>query len=155
MNWPVVQRILGLLLMMFSITMLPPILVSLLFSDGEWLAFLEGFGLVFASGVLLFLPVAGVLADRWDRHRVLVITQVLAMLQSAALAALALSGVITVTYGPSRFGGTSSSAPHTAGVAAILTQLRNEKYAAPPAANNPASTSWVAYSAKRRWPPCL
>ena len=27
MNWTVVQRILGLLLMVFSITMLPPILV--------------------------------------------------------------------------------------------------------------------------------
>ena len=28
MNWTVVQRILGLLLMMFSITMLPPIIFS-------------------------------------------------------------------------------------------------------------------------------
>ena len=31
MNWTVVQRILGLLLMIFSITMLPPIIVSLLY----------------------------------------------------------------------------------------------------------------------------
>ncbi|MEX1312149.1 MAG: S8 family serine peptidase [Candidatus Sulfomarinibacteraceae bacterium] len=50
---------------------------------------------------------------------------------------VSVSGVSTVTYGPSGFGGTSSAAPHTAGVAAVLTQLRNEKYAAPPAANNP------------------
>lgn len=41
-------------------------------------------------------PVAGVWVDRWDRQRTLVITQVLSMLQSFALAALALSGVITV-----------------------------------------------------------
>ena len=33
-------------------------------------------------------PVAGVWLDRWDRHRVLVITQVLAMVQSLAMAAL-------------------------------------------------------------------
>jgi hypothetical protein len=50
---------------------------------------------------------------------------------------VSVSGVSTVTYGASGFGGTSSAAPHTAGVAAILTQLRNEKYASPPTANNP------------------
>src|SRR5690349_2116872 len=52
----------------------------------------------FAGQIPTFLlaPLAGVLVDRWDRHRVLVVTQVLAMLQSAALAALALTGLITV-----------------------------------------------------------
>jgi len=44
----------------------------------------------------LFAPFAGVWVDRLNRHRVLVITQVLAMIQSFALAALALSGRITV-----------------------------------------------------------
>jgi MFS family permease len=41
-------------------------------------------------------PFAGVLIDRWNRHRILVVTQTIAMLQSAALAVLALGGVITV-----------------------------------------------------------
>lgn len=52
----------------------------------------------FASQIpnLFLMPVAGVLADRWDRHRVLIVTQVLALLQSAALAALTLAGMITV-----------------------------------------------------------
>jgi MFS family permease len=45
---------------------------------------------------LLLSPVAGVLVDRHDRHRILVITQVLSMLQSLALALLALPGIITV-----------------------------------------------------------
>ena len=45
---------------------------------------------------LFLAPVAGVFVDRWDRHRVLIVTQVLSMLQSAALAALALAGVVTV-----------------------------------------------------------
>lgn len=41
-------------------------------------------------------PFAGVWVDRLDRHRVLVVTQVLSMIQSFALAALALSHRITV-----------------------------------------------------------
>src|SRR4051812_9650881 len=42
----------------------------------------------FAGQIPSFLlaPFAGVLVDRWSRHKVLVVTQVLAMLQSAALA---------------------------------------------------------------------
>lgn len=46
--------------------------------------------------MLLLAPVAGVLVDRWDRHRILVITQILSALQSAALAVLALLNIITV-----------------------------------------------------------
>ncbi len=52
----------------------------------------------FAGQVPTFLlaPFAGVWVDRLNRHRVLVVTQILAMLQSFALAALALAGRITV-----------------------------------------------------------
>jgi MFS family permease len=46
----------------------------------------------------LIAPLAGVLVDRWHRHRALVNTQVLALLQSAALAALALTGTLTVWH---------------------------------------------------------
>lgn len=41
-------------------------------------------------------PIAGVLVDRWDRHRTLVVTQIISMLQSFAIAVLALTGRITV-----------------------------------------------------------
>ena len=46
--------------------------------------------------MLVLAPFAGVLVDRWNRHRMLVITQILSALQSLALAVLALAGVITV-----------------------------------------------------------
>jgi MFS family permease len=41
-------------------------------------------------------PLAGVLADRWNKHRVLTVTQVLAAIQSAGLAVLTISGRITI-----------------------------------------------------------
>ena len=46
---------------------------------------------------LILTPFSGVLIDRWNRHTVLVVTQVLSMLQSLALAILAFAGIITVT----------------------------------------------------------
>lgn len=56
-------------------------------------------GLVGFAGQLptfLLAPFAGVWVDRWNRHRLLIATQVLAMVQSLALAALALAGIITI-----------------------------------------------------------
>lgn len=54
----------------------------------------------FAGQIPTFLlaPFAGVLVDRWNRHRVLVVTQALAMVQSALLAWFALRGTITVWH---------------------------------------------------------
>jgi MFS family permease len=46
---------------------------------------------------LILAPFSGVLVDRWNRHRILVVTQVLSMLQSFALAGLSFAGIITVT----------------------------------------------------------
>src|SRR3954464_7512773 len=61
-----------------------------------WLVFrLAGAAAPWLLGVVSFAglaptfflgPVAGVFVDRWDRHRVLVVTQVLSLFQSAALA---------------------------------------------------------------------
>lgn len=46
----------------------------------------------------LFAPVAGVLADRWNRRYLLMVTQALAMLQAALLAAAVFSGTIQVWH---------------------------------------------------------
>ena len=45
-----------------------------------------------------FSPFAGVLSDRWNRHRILVATQSLALVQAFLLAALTLTGVIAVQH---------------------------------------------------------
>ena len=73
MNWTVVQRILGLLLMMFSITMLPPILISIVYDEQSWLPFIEGFGLTVAAGLLCWLPVRRVRKDLRLRDGFLVV----------------------------------------------------------------------------------
>jgi MFS family permease len=48
--------------------------------------------------MLLLAPFAGVLSDRWQRRRVIVITQILAMLQALILAWLTLTGLIQVWH---------------------------------------------------------
>ncbi len=57
MNWTTVQRILGLLLMMFSLTMLPPVLFGVSYKDGSWMHFLESFAITLAAGCIICLPV--------------------------------------------------------------------------------------------------
>src|SRR5215475_3022025 len=54
----------------------------------------------FAGQIPSFIlaPFAGVIVDRWNRHRLLVATQVLALLQSLALAILALTGIINIWH---------------------------------------------------------
>ena len=54
----------------------------------------------FTSQIPSFIlaPFGGVIVDRFDRHRILIGTQVLAMVQSLTLAALALSGVVQIWH---------------------------------------------------------
>lgn len=56
MSLRVILRILGLLLMLFSLTMLPPTLISLWFRDGVWSAFISGIAISVVTGLLLYLP---------------------------------------------------------------------------------------------------
>ncbi len=62
MHWATVQRILGLLLMLFSISMVPPLLIALLYGDAGLVPFAASFVAIVAAGALLWLPVRG------DRH---------------------------------------------------------------------------------------
>ena len=53
-----VIRILGLLLMLFSLAIIPPIIVSLIYQDNETWSFFYAGILIFVSGLLLWLPAA-------------------------------------------------------------------------------------------------
>lgn len=63
-------------------------------TGSAWLLGIVGFSGQFPTFILA--PFAGVWVDRMDRHRILVVTQVLAMLQSFALAVLTLGNWIVV-----------------------------------------------------------
>ncbi|MCP5149381.1 MAG: potassium transporter [Ectothiorhodospiraceae bacterium] len=52
-----IQRILGILLCLFSLTMVPPLAVSWYYADGADRAFSSALGVVLAGGLALWLPV--------------------------------------------------------------------------------------------------
>lgn len=57
MNWQGIQRLIGMLLMLFSVTVLPPLAVSLLTADGEAGHFALTFLVTLGTGLGLWLPV--------------------------------------------------------------------------------------------------
>lgn len=73
MRFPAVLRLLGLLLMIFSLSMLPPIAVGLYYGDGEITPFIDGFILVFIAGLLAWWPVRKVQAELKIRDGFLVV----------------------------------------------------------------------------------
>ena len=57
MTLSAIQRVLGILLTLFSMTMLPPLVVAVIFGDGSWLAFTTSFFIVLGFGLLIWFPV--------------------------------------------------------------------------------------------------
>ena len=53
----VIQRIIGLLLMIFSSTMIPPMVVSIIYLDGSFEPFFDTFAVTLITGIVLWLPV--------------------------------------------------------------------------------------------------
>jgi MFS family permease len=65
-------------------------------TNSAWWLGIVGFSSQIPSFVIT--PFGGILVDRSNRHRILIITQALAMLQSLALAVLALTGIIHIWH---------------------------------------------------------
>lgn len=97
MNLLSVQRIVGLLLMLFSVTMLPPLLVSLIYGDGAWFAFVSGFVATLALGTLVWMPVRTQRGDLRLRDGFLVTVLFWAVLGAAGAIPLLISYAPNVT----------------------------------------------------------
>ncbi|MEI1376870.1 MFS transporter [Nostoc sp. UHCC 0926] len=63
-------------------------------TDSAWLLGLVGFASQIPT--LVLIPLGGIVADRTNRHQILLVAQILGMLQSLALTWLALNGTINV-----------------------------------------------------------
>lgn len=98
MNWTVALRILGLLLMMFSVTLLPPIGVSLYYGDQSWLPFLESFGFILLSGTLAWFPVRHKRKDLRLRDGFLVVASFWTVLGTAGALPLVLAEVPSMSF---------------------------------------------------------
>ena len=98
MNWLVVQRVLGLLLMLFSLTMLPPVLFSLFFRDGAWLPFIQGFALTLVAGVVIWLPVRRVRREMRLRDGFLVVASFWTVLGTFGAAPLYMAEVLNLSF---------------------------------------------------------
>lgn len=72
MHYKVILRILGILLMVFSISMLPPVAISLYYNDGHDYAFVGGFAITLVTGFLIWLPVYRVKQDLRTRDGFLI-----------------------------------------------------------------------------------
>jgi trk system potassium uptake protein len=57
MRFAIVFRVLGLLLMLFSVTLIPPIFVSIYFDDGALYAFVSSFIIILGIGAIVWAPV--------------------------------------------------------------------------------------------------
>lgn len=57
MHFAIISKVLGMLLMLFSMTMAPPIFVSLWYQDGAHISFILAFAITFITGTTAWLPV--------------------------------------------------------------------------------------------------
>lgn len=74
MGFAVPIKILGVLLALFSTTMLPPALIAFIAEDGEGLAFVGAFAVLLLAGALLWLPLRKLKRDLRTRDGFLVVT---------------------------------------------------------------------------------
>ncbi|MEX2517120.1 MAG: TrkH family potassium uptake protein [Gammaproteobacteria bacterium] len=57
MQLAVIQKILGLLLALFSLVLIPPLVMATWLNDGAQLAFILAWGIILSSGLLMWFPV--------------------------------------------------------------------------------------------------
>ena len=98
MNWTVVQRILGLLLMIFSLTMLPPAAVSIASGEHSWISFVEGFALTLAAGFLIWVPVRHARRDLRFRDGFLIVSAFWTVLGTFGAAPLYFDDSISLSF---------------------------------------------------------
>ena len=91
MQFSVIQRVVGLLLALFSTTMLPPLALAVWFGDQARWAFLFAFLAILVAGLLLWFPVQGMRKELRLRDGFLIVVLFWACLGSAGCLPLILA----------------------------------------------------------------
>ena len=99
----VIQRILGLLMMVFSVTLVPPLVTGLIYGDGAVLPFVEAFFLTLVCGFLLWLPVRNERKELRLRDGFLVVVLFWTVLGVAGGLPIYLSGIYDISITDSVF----------------------------------------------------
>ena len=99
----VIQRIVGLLLMLFSVTMLTPVPVSWLYDDGAAMPFIVAFLVTFTTGAVCWFPVRGHRSDLRVRDGFLVVVLFWTVLGIFGALPFLLSGQPSITITDSIF----------------------------------------------------
>ena len=73
MQLSIVSKTIGLLLMVFSFAQVPPIIVDLIYSEGEYYSFLFSFALTILGGLMLWWPFKNVKKDFRLREGILIV----------------------------------------------------------------------------------
>jgi len=84
--------------MMFSLTMLPPVIIAIIFKEPSWLPFVEGFGLTLAAGLIIWLPVHRSRKDLRLRDGFLVVAAFWTVLGTFGAAPLYFADAITMSF---------------------------------------------------------
>ena len=118
MQFLVIQRILGLLMVLFSFTMLPPVAVGWIYGDISLNPFFEGFLLVLVIGLVLWFPVRHRKRELRLREGFLVVVLFWTVLGISGSAPLLLSNELQITFVDAVF--ESVSALTTTGATVIV-----------------------------------
>lgn len=97
MQFLVIQRVLGLLLIIFSISFLPPYFIGLYYQDGATEPFIQAFFITQLCGLLLFLPVRNHKKELRLRDGFMVVVLVWAVLGIFGGLPLYLSGIYDIS----------------------------------------------------------
>lgn len=122
MHFSTIGRILGILLMLFSLTMLPPIVVSLIFQDDQHVFFFEAMLTILAIGFVIWLPVRQHKRELSIRDGFLITVLFWVVLSLSGAIPLYISDAPTITMVDAIF--ESTSALTTTG-ATVMTGLDN------------------------------
>ena len=114
----VIQRILGILLVIFSFTMLPPVLVGWIYNDLSLTPFIKGFLLVFIIGAAMWFPVRNKKRELRLREGFLIVVLFWAVLGVSGSAPLIFSQELQISFVDAVF--ESISALTTTGATVIV-----------------------------------